>query len=121
MHEDRYFDRSQAARYLRERWGLRISRSTLAKYAVWGCGPRFFKPGPTQVVYARSELDRWARERLGRPCASTSDAETPRTGPVAEMPQPHSTAPDRPPQAAPESTGAAITAHVGSICGRDRG
>ena len=66
--------RNEAAAYLQARHGLTCAPATLAKYAVIGGGPRFYKPGARTVLYDVAELDRWASEKLGRPRASTSDA-----------------------------------------------
>jgi hypothetical protein len=66
--------RNDAAAYLKARHGLICAPATLAKLAVIGGGPRFYKPGARTVLYDTAELDRWATEKLGRPLASTSDA-----------------------------------------------
>jgi hypothetical protein len=48
---------------------LRVSPRTLEKMRVVGGGPRFRKFG-RRVLYAASDLESWANERI---CASTSD------------------------------------------------
>ena len=48
---------------------LRVSPRTLEKMRVVGGGPRFRKFG-RRVLYAASDLESWANERV---CASTSD------------------------------------------------
>lgn len=56
--------RESAAEYLRERYGLRCSATTLKKYATRGGGPRFHRVNRT-ALYPTSELDRWAVQKLG--------------------------------------------------------
>ena len=58
----KYLSRKEAAAYL----GV-ISAATLAKYAVFGGGPRFYKLS-SRVGYTIEDLDSWAQPR-----ASTSD------------------------------------------------
>lgn len=65
--------RREASEYLFEVHGIRMSESTLAKRAVTGGGPAFYKDGPF-VVHDRDEhLDPFAAQRLGRARTSTSD------------------------------------------------
>jgi hypothetical protein len=49
---------------------LRVSPRTLERLRVVGGGPRFRKFG-RRVLYATSDLEAWANERI---CESTSDA-----------------------------------------------
>jgi molybdenum cofactor biosynthesis enzyme MoaA len=49
---------------------LRMSPRTLEKLRVVGGGPRFRKFG-RRVLYAATDLDSWANDRI---CLSTSDA-----------------------------------------------
>lgn len=67
-----YLRREEAARYVRENWGVPCARATLAKLAVVGGGPVYRKVGRTPI-YAPADLDAWARSRIGRPRNSTSD------------------------------------------------
>ena len=67
----RYFMRADAARYVREAWGLPCSRAWLAKLAVVGGGPIFRKAGKTPI-YAPADLDVWAEARVGAVRKSTS-------------------------------------------------
>jgi predicted DNA-binding transcriptional regulator AlpA len=46
----------EAARY------LRVSRSTLAKWRMRGCGPRYHRCGPRIVFYYKGEIDSWLAE-----------------------------------------------------------
>jgi len=70
----RYRRRAEAARYVREKWGLPCSPSWLAKLAVLGGGPLVHKAGRFPM-YADSDLDAWAQDRLGKPLRSTSVAD----------------------------------------------
>lgn len=66
--------RNDASAHLASRHGLIVAPATLAKLAVIGGGPAFYKPGARTVLYDVAELDRWASEKLGRPRVSTSNA-----------------------------------------------
>jgi hypothetical protein len=63
--------RADAARYIRETYGIPCVATTLAKYACDGCGPAFRKAGKFPI-YSRDDLDTWARSRLSEPVQSTS-------------------------------------------------
>ena len=63
--------RADAARYIREAHGIPCATATLAKYACIGGGPAFRKAGKFPI-YARDDLDNWARSRFGEPVQSTS-------------------------------------------------
>jgi hypothetical protein len=65
--------RDAACRYLRGRWGLQRAPATLAKLAVIGGGPMFFKAG-RWPLYPQDGLDAYARKVLGRLLSSTSDS-----------------------------------------------
>jgi hypothetical protein len=65
--------RADAARYIRETYGIPCVATTLAKYACSiGTGPVFRKAGKFPI-YARDDLDSWALNRLGEPMRSTSE------------------------------------------------
>ena len=64
--------RAAASEYLDAIWGVTRASATLAKYAVFGGGPGFYKAG-RYPLYDPNELDRWAAEVLGAPVASTSE------------------------------------------------
>jgi hypothetical protein len=70
-----YLRREEAARYVKEHWGLPCARATLAKLAVIGGGPVYRKAGRTPI-YAPADLAIWAESRIGAPQSSTSDAPT---------------------------------------------
>jgi hypothetical protein len=63
--------RADAARYIRETYGIPCVATTLAKYACIGGGPTFRRAGKFPI-YARDDLDTWARSRIGEPVQSTS-------------------------------------------------
>jgi hypothetical protein len=67
-----YMRRADAARYIRETYGIPCVATTLAKYACIGNGPMFRKAGRFPI-YSRDDLDAWARERLGKLVRSTSE------------------------------------------------
>jgi hypothetical protein len=68
----RHMRRADAARYLRETYGIPCVPPTLAKYACTGGGPAFRKAGKFPV-YSRDDLDAWAQQRLGKLVRSTSE------------------------------------------------
>ncbi len=69
----KYFRRSDAARYVRDHWGIPCSTRWLAKLAVVGGGPIFRKAGRFPI-YQPEDLDCWSQERIGSPRRSTSVA-----------------------------------------------
>jgi hypothetical protein len=70
----RYFRRTEAANYVREKWGFPCSGKWLAKLAVVGGGPVYRKAG-RYPIYNPIELDAWAEARISAPHFSTSDYE----------------------------------------------
>jgi len=65
--------RGEASRYLRERYGIGLAATTLAKmFSQRSDGPPAFVAG-RWPLYPREGLDDWATKRLGRLRASTSD------------------------------------------------
>ena len=64
--------RADAARYLRDQYGVPCAPTTLAKYACVGGGPPFRKAGKFPI-YSREDLDAWANQRLGALVRSTSE------------------------------------------------
>jgi excisionase family DNA binding protein len=42
---------------------LRVSKSYLDKLRVYGGGPQFLRFGRRKILYRKSDLDLWARER----------------------------------------------------------
>lgn len=63
----------QAAEYLREKKGVKVSYRTLAKYRSVGGGPRYRYFGRTPL-YDEADLDSWVDERLSPPRRTTSEA-----------------------------------------------
>ena len=70
-HTQIYLRRDQAARHIRDLWGLPCSPRWLAKLAVVGGGPIYRKAGRTPI-YAPADLDAWAQARIGAPQRSSS-------------------------------------------------
>ncbi|MBZ6077572.1 hypothetical protein [Microvirga puerhi] len=71
----RFLRRAEAANYVETHYGFPCSRQWLAKLAVVGGGPLYRKAGRTPI-YAPSDLDRWAMDRIGAPQRSTSDVQS---------------------------------------------
>jgi hypothetical protein len=71
MNSPNYLRRVDAARHVREAWGLPCSPRWLAKLAVTGGGPIYCKAGRTPI-YSPADLDAWAEARIGAPRKSTS-------------------------------------------------
>ena len=69
--DPQYLRREEAARYVREIWGLPCAPRWLAKLAVEGGGPVYHKAGRFPM-YAPADLDAWAETRLGGALNSTS-------------------------------------------------
>ena len=72
--QPRLVRRRAASQYLQDRWAMRASEQTLAKYAGLGCGPEFQRYS-RDVVYDVQKLDEWARSRLSKPVRSTSETD----------------------------------------------
>jgi hypothetical protein len=68
-----YLRRTEAAAYIRNRYGFPCQPTWLAKLACVGGGPRFRKAGRIPV-YAITDLTCWAEARMSRPVCSTSEA-----------------------------------------------
>jgi hypothetical protein len=66
-----YLTREEAAAYLTAR-GLKITKTTLQKYATTGGGPKYVIFG-CRALSTPEELDRWAESKL-KPRVSTSEA-----------------------------------------------
>ncbi|MCA1939359.1 MAG: helix-turn-helix domain-containing protein [Caenispirillum bisanense] len=57
--------RPEASEYLLKVWGLSYTPNTLAKMASQGTGPPTIRGAMRTPFYPRTELDRWAAERIG--------------------------------------------------------
>jgi hypothetical protein len=68
----RYLRREDASKYVTETWGVPCAVRSLAKWAVVGGGPPFRKCGKFPL-YAPTDLDVWAKARIGGLQRSTSD------------------------------------------------
>lgn len=68
----RKLTKEEAARYISETHGIPLTPRTLDNHAWSGQGPRFFKAGHRRL-YDPSDLDCWARAKLGEARTSTSD------------------------------------------------
>lgn len=68
----RLLRRSEAAKYVQNRWGYPLSPKTLAKLAVVGGGPKFRKASRFPL-YGAAWLDEWVRSKLSLPVSSTSE------------------------------------------------
>jgi hypothetical protein len=64
--------RTDAARYIRETYAIPCAPATLAKYASVGGGPAYKRAGKFPI-YARDDLDAWAKSRLSERISSTSE------------------------------------------------
>lgn len=71
MQPTKLLRRTEAARYLSEKWGIPRSPKTLAKHAVIGGGPAFRRAGRIPL-YDLKDLDDWAREVLSPPAVTTA-------------------------------------------------
>ena len=67
-----YLERTEAANYLTAK-GLRVSKTTLQKWATTGGGPTYRRFG-LRAVYTQSDLDAWAEAKLSAPRRSTAAA-----------------------------------------------
>jgi hypothetical protein len=69
----RFLRRHDAAKYVRERWGIPCATRTLAKIAcVSSDGPEMYYAGRVPLYTAES-LDAWALKKIGPARRSTSD------------------------------------------------
>ena len=67
-----FVTRRSAAKYVRDTHGVRCSEKWLAKLAVTGGGPPYWKNGRA-VLYQRETLDAWVKRRINGPWASSND------------------------------------------------
>jgi hypothetical protein len=65
--------RREAAKYVRDTWGVPCAEKTLAKLAVIGGGPPFRRYGRAPL-YEPDQLDSWVRSKLSPPITSTSES-----------------------------------------------
>jgi hypothetical protein len=67
----RLLRRTEAAQYIKDKWGYPCSPRTLAKYAVIGGGPSFRRAGRFPL-YHPDDLDSWVNGKLSGLVTSTS-------------------------------------------------
>jgi hypothetical protein len=70
-----YLTRPEAAKYIRETYGIKCSAKWLAKLAVTGGGPLYWKNGRA-VLYRINSLDAWVHNRLRGPWSSSTRRES---------------------------------------------
>ena len=70
-YQPKYLRRTTAAKYVRDTWGLPCSPKWLAKLAVTGGGPVFYKSG-RYPLYRIDDLNSWANSRIAGRWQSTS-------------------------------------------------
>lgn len=71
--QEKYLDRREAAEYLTNTLGLKITWKTLQKMATAGGGPTYRIFG-MRAVYLASDLTVWAEAKLSAPRVTTSEA-----------------------------------------------
>lgn len=59
-----FLNRTDAAAYVRQRYGFPCSEVTLARLAVKGQGPEFKRASGRFALYAPAALDEWASGRI---------------------------------------------------------
>jgi hypothetical protein len=70
-----YLRPPQASAYLAERWAIRATPKTLAKWRVIGGGPRY-RRASRDILYEPGVLDAWASTRISaRDYSNTAEAE----------------------------------------------
>jgi hypothetical protein len=73
-----YHGRKGAAKHIKDKYAQPVSPSLLAKLAVYGGGPPFRKTGG-EAIYEESDLDLWAKGRIGPKINSTAELTVGRT------------------------------------------
>jgi hypothetical protein len=73
LEADRLLSRIEAAEYVERNWSIPCKPKTLAKLAVLGGGPVYRLAHHRYPRYAVTDLDEWARSRLGPKQRSTSE------------------------------------------------
>lgn len=71
MENAKYLERPEAAQYLTDELGLRVSKGTLQKWVTVGGGPAYRRFGK-RAVYLISDLNEWAERKLSAPRLSSS-------------------------------------------------
>jgi hypothetical protein len=75
MQTPRFLARRDVPEFIFTKFGLEVTAEQLARFAVNGIGPRFrlLAGRPSRAVYAREDIDDWARSYLGPLVARVSD------------------------------------------------
>jgi hypothetical protein len=68
-----YLTRSEAAKRIRDLFGIPCTASTLATKACDGSGP-VYRLGGGKALYSVADVDEWASEQLGPPIRRASEA-----------------------------------------------
>ncbi|HRP94775.1 MAG TPA: hypothetical protein PL143_00855 [Rhodocyclaceae bacterium] len=68
---ERFFNRAEAAEYIRATYGIQVAKTTLQKYVTVGGGPAYRLFG-RNAVYSASDLDAWVQRKLSAPRMSSS-------------------------------------------------
>ena len=71
MDNSKYLERPEAAQYLTDQLGLRVSKNTLQKWVTTGGGPAYRRFGK-RAVYLIQDLNEWAERKLSAPRLSSS-------------------------------------------------
>ncbi len=71
MENSKYLERPEAAQYLTDHLGLRVSKTTLQKWVTTGGGPAYRRFGK-RAVYLIQDLNEWAERKLSAPRLSSS-------------------------------------------------
>ena len=66
--------RTEVPQYLQTKFGIPVAKKTLDKMASVGGGPRMQYAGRVPLYHV-DDLDAWAKARLSKPVASTSERE----------------------------------------------
>ncbi len=70
--ENKFLNREEAARYLTEDLGLKVTKNTLQKWVTVGGGPAYRRFG-NRAVYLIHDLKEWAERKLSSPRCSSID------------------------------------------------
>ena len=83
MQTPRFLVRRDVPEYVFSKFGLEMTAEQLARFAVNGGGPNFrlLAGRPSRAVYAREDIDNWARSYLGPLVARVSEHPAHQSGP----------------------------------------
>ncbi len=69
---ERFYTRAEAAEYVRNQYGIPLSKNTLQKFVTVGGGPAYRVFG-RNAVYRGADLDAWVAHKLSAPRHSSSN------------------------------------------------